>query len=55
MMGMLVYGVDDKALNDLNSSLDYTFSGGFARLDWTALYNNRLVASAMYNWVNAPC
>ncbi|MDH4239449.1 MAG: hypothetical protein OEW48_07790 [Phycisphaerae bacterium] len=55
LMGMLAYGVDDKALNDLDSSLDYTFSGGFARLDWTALYNNRLVASIMYNWVNAPC
>ncbi len=55
LMGLLLYGVDNKSLNDLDPSTDYTFSGGFARLDWVALYNNRLIASLMYNWVNAPC
>ncbi|MFH2048901.1 MAG: hypothetical protein ABIJ12_05605 [bacterium] len=54
LMGMLVFGKDDKSLNDLDSSIDYSYTGGFARLDWTALYNNRMVASVMYNWVNAP-
>ena len=54
LMGMLVYGVDDKALNNIDSSVDYAYTGGFARLDWAALYNNRLVASIMFNWVNAP-
>jgi len=54
LMGMLIYGIDDKAMNDLDPSKDYSYSGGFTRLDWTALYNNRLIASFMHNWVNAP-
>jgi hypothetical protein len=55
LMGLLMYGQDDNALNDLNPSDNYVFAGGFSRLDWAGLMNNRLVLSAMYNWVNAPC
>jgi hypothetical protein len=55
LMGLMIYGQDDRTLNGLNSSDKYTFAGGFGRLDWTGLANNRLVLSAMYNWVNAPC
>jgi len=49
-----MYGQDDQKLNPLDSS-DYVFRGGFARVDWAGLWNNRLVVSGMYNWVRPPC
>lgn len=54
LMGLVMYGQDDSTLNGLDSSDKYTFAGGFAELDWAGLANNRLILSAMYNWVNAP-
>ena len=54
LMGLVLYGQDDSTLNGLSSSDKYFFAGGFAELDWAGLANNRLVLSAVYNWVNAP-
>lgn len=51
----LMKGVDPKKLNTLKPTEAYEFTGGFAELDWAGLLNNRLVASAMYNWVKPPC
>jgi hypothetical protein len=47
-------GVDDKAFNAYDPLKDYSFWGGALQLDWAGLPNNRLVASAMYNWVRPP-
>jgi hypothetical protein len=55
LRALFMQGVDDKALNPLDSADDYEFNGGIVELDWAGLYNNRLVASAMVNWVNPPC
>jgi hypothetical protein len=38
----------------LDLTRDYKLWGGAVQLDWAALANNRLVASAMYNWVRPP-
>jgi len=54
LMFLMMYGVDDKALNDIDSTEDYNYTGGFGRLDWAGLMNNRLVASALFNWVTPP-
>ena len=54
-LGVLVMkGVDDKSLNNLDPTKKYEYTGGFAQLDWAGLMNNRLVASLMYNWVQPP-
>jgi hypothetical protein len=53
LMALFMYGADDEKLNPYESS-DYDFTGGFARLDWAGLMNNRLVMSALYNWVRPP-
>jgi hypothetical protein len=47
-------GSDDKAFNDLNPALNYKYSGGFIELDYAGLFNNKLVASVMYNWIQPP-
>ena len=47
-------GVDDKAFNQFDPAQDYKYSGGFAELDYAAMFNNRLVASVMYNWIKPP-
>lgn len=54
LMGLIMAGEDDKKLNDVDSTYGYEFTGGFLRLDWAGLPNNRLIASAMFNWVNYP-
>jgi hypothetical protein len=51
---MYMKGVDDKAFNSLDPSKSYEYSGGIIALDYAGLFNNRLVASAMYNWRNTP-
>jgi len=53
LMALYMYGSDDKKLNPYRAEA-YDFTGGFARLDWAGLMNNRLVLSAMYNWVRPP-
>jgi hypothetical protein len=47
-------GVDDKAFNSLDPTKSYEYSGGLVALDYAGMFNNRLVASAMYNWISTP-
>lgn len=54
LRALFMQGIDDKALNPLDTAADYKFNGGIVELDWAGLYNNRLVASAMVNWVTPP-
>jgi hypothetical protein len=54
LQALFMQGTDDKALNTLDSTRDYTYSGGFAQLDWAGLLSNRLVASVLFNWVQPP-
>ncbi len=54
LSGFFMQGVDNKALNLADTSKDYKFTGGFVELDFSALPNNRLLLSSMYNWVNPP-
>lgn len=51
---LYMMGSDDKALNSLDSTKNYEYSGGFAELDYAGLLNNRLVASVLYNWITPP-
>jgi hypothetical protein len=51
---MYMQGIDDKAFNILEPTKDYQYSGGFVELDYTAMFNNRLVVSALYNWIKPP-
>ncbi len=55
LQGMAFRGVDNRAFNDLEPTLNYAFWGGVVQLDWAGLPNNRLVGSLMYNWVRPPC
>ncbi|MEW5923170.1 MAG: hypothetical protein AB1746_04210, partial [Candidatus Zixiibacteriota bacterium] len=50
----MLYGLDDKAFNDIDTTQDYDYIGGFGRLDWAGLANNRVIVSAMYNFVKPP-
>jgi len=55
LQAFLMHGQDDKALNVLDSGRqDYKFTGGFARLDYSGLWNNRLLISGLFNWVQPP-
>jgi hypothetical protein len=47
-------GSDDKALNPFDSTAKYSYTGGFAELNWAGLLDNRMVVSLMYNWVSPP-
>jgi hypothetical protein len=51
---MYMQGIDDKAFNTLEPARNYNFSGGFIELDYTGMINNRLIASAVYNWIMPP-
>lgn len=51
---MYFIGSDDKALNTPDATGNFKFNGGFVELDYEGLLNNRLVDSAMYNWVQPP-
>jgi hypothetical protein len=51
---MYMQGVDDKAFNTLEPTKNYNYSGGFLEFDYAGLLNNRLVASAVYNWIMPP-
>lgn len=52
--GMFLFGSDDQAFNAADTTKSYDWTGGFVELDWAGLMNNRLVASALYNWVTPP-
>ena len=54
LQAMAFRAVDDSAFNVVQSLSDYTFYGGVIQIDWAGLPNNRLVTSAMYNWVRPP-
>ena len=54
LQGMAFRGVDNRAFNEIDPAVNYEFWGGIVELDWAGLPNNRLVASAMYNWVRPP-
>ncbi len=55
LMGFFMYGSDNKDMNpDTSFAKDYHYSGGFVRLDYAATANNRLMTSAMFNWVTPP-
>jgi hypothetical protein len=55
LMGLFMYGVDNKDLNPEKPAVkDYKYSGGFVRADYAATANNRLITSAMFNWVTPP-
>jgi hypothetical protein len=51
---LFMKGVDDKALNSVDPTTKYEYTGGFAQLDWAGLLNNRLVASLIFNWIQPP-
>ncbi len=51
---MLMKGIDDKAFNALEPTENYNYSGGFVELDWAGMFNDRLVASTVYNWIMPP-
>lgn len=51
---MYMQGVDDKVFNTLEPTQNYLYSGGFIGLDYAGMLNNRLVLSAMYNWIRPP-
>ena len=53
LQAVYLYGFNEKEADEPHYA-DYTFNGGFAELDYAGLYNNRLVASALYNWVRPP-
>jgi len=54
LAAMYVRGLDDKGLNAIDPEEDYEFDGGFVELDYAGMFNNRLVASALFNWVKPP-
>lgn len=54
LLGMYMRGTDDNGLNVFDKTKDYEYTGGFVELDYAGLINNRLVASALYNWVTPP-
>jgi hypothetical protein len=54
VQAMAFKGVDDSAFNVAMPPSNFTFWGGVVQVDWAGLPNNRLVASAMYNWVRPP-
>ncbi len=51
---LFLQGIDDKAFSTPDLDKSYKFNGGFAELDYAGLWNNRLVASALFNFVNPP-
>jgi len=54
LQAFFMAGADDKALNSLDTTRSYKYTGGFAQLDCAALFNNRLIASVLYDWVTPP-
>jgi hypothetical protein len=47
-------GSDDKAFNTLNPAENYKYNGGFVELDYVGLFNNKLVTSVIFNWIQPP-
>jgi hypothetical protein len=51
---LFMQGTDNMKFNLADTTKDYKYTGGFAQLDYNGLINNRLLISAMYNWVQPP-
>ncbi len=51
---LFLMGQDNKELNNLDSTRNYEFTGGFAELNWAELMNDRVIISLLYNWVRPP-
>jgi len=55
LRGFFMQGVDNYEIDSpVPDREDYKYTGGFAELDYVGLINNRLLASALYNWVQPP-
>ena len=54
MQIMYMKGIDDKSFNTLDPTKNYDYNGGFVQLDYAGMFNNRLVASVLYNWIMPP-
>ena len=54
LQALYLYGKDNKTFNWRVPTQDYKYSGGFVQLDYAGLMDNRLLASALYNWVQPP-
>lgn len=56
LQALYMLGIDDKAFNtlDTTATTDYKYNGGFVELDYVGLFNDRLVASIMFNWIITP-
>jgi hypothetical protein len=54
LQALYMYGIDDKAFNAIEPTEDYKYNGGFVELDYAGLFNNRLIASLMFNWITPP-
>jgi len=54
LAAMYMRGLDDKAFNIMDATKNYEYDGGFVELDYAGMFNNRFVASALYNWVAPP-
>jgi hypothetical protein len=51
---LFMHGVDDKLFNTADPTKDYEYNGGLVQLDWAGIFDNRLVASALFSWVAPP-
>jgi hypothetical protein len=51
LQAMFMAGSDDLGFDTISTPVQYKYNGGFVELNYSALANNRLVASLMYNWV----
>ena len=54
LQALYMIGIDDKAFNSMSATEDYKYNGGFVEIDYTGLFNNRLVPSIMFNWIKPP-
>ncbi len=54
LTALFMQGIEDKRFNFLNPTKEYKYTGGFAQLDYYGLANNRILISALYNWVTPP-
>lgn len=54
LQALFMQGVEDKAFNTFDPKKDYTYTGGFAQLDWAGFLHHRLIVSVLYNWVQPP-
>jgi len=54
LAALYMRGVDNDSYELIEETKDYEYGGGFVELDYAGLWNNRLVASALYNWVEPP-